>query len=255
MIQELLTGGLDLLFPSRKYCYLCDGRLEQDSKAICRSCLLLVAGPRSPVCTCCGRPFHRSGRRDPESALCRECQADAPIFVRARGVGIYRGLLKDAVTRLKFARQAFLAQPLGWLMATRAAQDFPSVDLVVPVPLHRSRQRQRGFNQAALLARTVAGYGRLPLVEENLVKVRPTPPQSSLERRARQANLTGTLTLRSPGQVRGRRVLVVDDVLTTGATACETAAVLQRAGARRVYILVLGIGQPGAGVMRGLNNQ
>jgi ComF family protein len=156
-------------------------------------------------------------------------------------VGIYDQSLRRAIHALKFDAMVSLAPPLGHQLVRAFRAHWPDgdIDLIAPVPLHRRRLRQRGFNQAFLL---IAGWpvsGAVPIVRDLLVRLRATRPQTGLDRRQRRVNIKNAVAVRRPGQSTGRRVLLVDDVLTTGATADACARMLLRDGASRVDVLTL----------------
>lgn len=164
----------------------------------------------------------------------------SPFVLRANelAVAAYGGAASAAVLKMKYAGRADLALRLGRAMADAAARAAIDVDVVVPVPLHPKRLAERGFDQASLLAAGVAARLGAPRAARALARVRDTPRQASLDRSARAANVDGAFVCRAPQRVSSRRVLLVDDVRTTGATlrACEAA--LQSAGARAVFMLV-----------------
>jgi ComF family protein len=201
---------------------------------------------RSPLCTCCGEPF--SSREGPDH-FCEQCLRRARHFRRARALAVYDGCLAALIQSFKYRGKVQLARPLGALLLGAFGFYWGSagVDLIVPVPLHRSRLRRRGFNQALLLidrwpsmARAgAASLGSTAIEPRVLRRLRPTPPQTGLQRRERRHNLRGVFGLKDANRVKGRRVLLVDDVLTTGATADECARVLVQAGARWVDVLTL----------------
>jgi ComF family protein len=160
---------------------------------------------------------------------CGECLKEMPPYAEARCVGPYTGTLRDAIHLLKFRHVKRLARPLGELLS---GLSLPSADLAVPVPLSLKSLRERGFNQTLLIARPVAKRQRLPLKQGLLFKKKETPPQSTLSRSARLRNLRGSFAVR--GALSGERVLLVDDVITTGATVSECTRALLRAGASEV---------------------
>ncbi|MEE4111470.1 MAG: ComF family protein, partial [Desulfobacteraceae bacterium] len=173
--------------------------------------------------------------------LCGRC-LDRPVaFTRARAVGLYDDTLKTAIHALKFKGQVSLARPLGGLLfdTFRYYWSADDIDVVAPVPLHRQRFRQRGFNQAYLLVRRWVLPAETVVVRDLLVRIRATAPQTGLNRRQRRINIRRAFSVKRPGQCAGKRVLLVDDVLTTGATADACTAALIQDGAKRVDVLTL----------------
>lgn len=175
--------------------------------------------------------------------FCEPCavsvmRADEQGF-RQHAVFAYGGAVATAIVRLKYAGRSDLAARFGALMAERATSLEGAVDIVVPVPLHPRRVVERGFDQAALLAGAVARRLRIAHVPRALERVRETPPQASLDREARAANVAAAFRCSSPRRIEGRRVLLVDDVRTTGATLASCAETLRHSGARAVTTLVL----------------
>jgi ComF family protein len=180
------------------------------------------------------------------AACARSIERPAPGGAGADDVAfaVYGGAVAEAVRRFKYGPRPDLALPLGELIRRAAREAGLRADLVVPVPLHPARLRERGFNQAALLAAAVASEIGAPLAARALVRARATRAQASLDRAERLTNLAGAIRARSPWSLRGRHVLLVDDVRTTGSTlgACRAAALA--AGAARVTTLVLATREP-----------
>ena len=208
----------------------------------CRACLQALVPLAPPLCACCGTTVGGGG--DGAEPLCANCREQPPAFDRARAAFAYQGSLRAVVHCLKYRGKTQLARPLGGLMHSvyRDAWPSSSVDLILPVPLHRRRLRERGFNQALLLVRRwpqVAGVPPVPLDSGVLRRTRATAPQAGLDRRDRRANIAGAFAVRRPERVAGRRLLLVDDVITTGATVGECARVLKQSGASRVEVLAL----------------
>lgn len=236
-IVDIIKG---LLFPELPGCPLC-GR-QGSPRHLCRACLELWAGLGQGMVIC-----EKCGRFCPglERAFCHECEDSPPPYLLARGVVPYIGPVRDALHQFKFFGRIDLAGPFGELMAALVAEVFPvhSLGVVVPVPLHEKREQERGFNQAALLAKVVGASLRLPVLLGALVRTRETPRQTALSREARQANLREAFV---PGQgssvLRGKRILLVDDVYTTGATSLECCQTLLAAGALSVCIVTLATG-------------
>jgi ComF family protein len=222
----LVRGLLDLLFPP--VCAVCH---RVDAYPLCGRCREVFRLIRPPVCQRCGRPL----RGPPDLVFtCVPCRRRRTYFRCARAAGIYDGPLRDAIHALKFGGCRAMARPLGSLVAEVVASD-PRIrpDAVVPVPLHRTRQRERGYNQAELLAVEVGDRLGIP-VRAVLARIRETPAQVGLGRDERRANVRGAFAVR--GQMAGARVLLVDDVLSTGSTAVECARALRQAGAQEVAV-------------------
>lgn len=202
--------------------------------AQCRSRLRLV---RPPYCVVCGRAF---ASRAGSMRLCGRCLLRLPRYDRARSVGLYAGSLREAVHELKYRGRTAMAVPLSELLAGQGARmgSPHHCDVLVPVPLHVRRLRQRGFNQSALLAQRLARAWHIPCDVAALQRQRWTAPQTGLDRRRRLANLRGAFAA-SRARCRGKRMLLIDDVYTSGATVNECARALKAAGAARVEVLTL----------------
>jgi ComF family protein len=232
--MPLVARVLDFLFPPR--CPACARRSERI--AFCAACTNAIEPAASPLCPTCGESFNGSG----PDHLCSRCLVRAPHFTRARACAIYRrdrsSPLIDVLHRFKYGRDISLAPVLGALLVDHCPLTLDH-DLVVPVPLDLERLRWRGFNQAVALARVLSARRRLPLHPMALRRRRGTRPQVGLNERDRRHNIAGAFAVRDPAVVRGRTILLLDDVMTTGATVDECAKTLRRAGARRVDVVVL----------------
>ena len=240
---------LDLVFPP--FCPVCRQRLGDGRRdPLCKGCWEAFDRIVAPFCVLCGVPFggsrpHRSpaeiGAALASSRRCGACQRRPPPFHYARSAVRYDDVAREAVHALKFRGRRPLAAPLGDLLTEIALPEIPSggPDLVIPVPLHRRRERDRGFNQALLLARRLGEAWRVPVCADVLARTVATPPQTELTATARRANVSGAFALRRPDLVVGRHVVLVDDVFTTGSTVGACVRRLREGGATTVGVLTV----------------
>ena len=183
-------------------------------------------------------PFLTEGGID---HICSDCIGKPPPFTAARGAVHYAGAVRELVHRFKYGGKVQLCRPLALLaagpLAAFAAES--CADCIMPVPLHRKRLRQRGFNQAVLLGNILAKKWHLPHYRHNLRRIRWTEPQIQLTARERRENVAGAFALQDAASVRGRRIILVDDVYTTGSTAAECARTLRGGGAEAVFVVTV----------------
>lgn len=234
---------LDVLAPLPRACFLCGACGAGVAGWVCAACRTLVRGT-GPRCAACGRSLGAGpdAGEPPGQPVCRECRVAPPPFRRVVAVGPYRGLLRWAVRRFKNGGESFLAHPLAGLMAASAVDQLPAVDAWVPVPAGGRGLARRGYAQAALLAAALAETWpeRRPVLHRALRRLPRAPAQTGLPRARRLANAARAYAEGSASRdVRGLRVVLVDDVLTTGATLGACARVLLRAGAREVWCVVV----------------
>jgi ComF family protein len=225
-----LRAAFDLVLPPR--CPGCGEIVDGDDR-FCAACFAQLHFLGPPNCARCGDPLAHDVGAD---AQCGACLADPPDYDRARAALAYGGPTRQVVLALKHGRRLHLARLMAQAMR-RAAGSLPEGAVIVPVPSHRWRLWRRGFNQAALLARQLARQGGHGLAVDALERVKPTPLTKGLTRRQRQKNVAGAFRVARPDVVRGQHVVLVDDVMTTGATVSACAAKLKRAGARHVEVL------------------
>jgi ComF family protein len=238
-LQAILRNVFSVLFPSD--CRLCDTPLNNISRIpVCSECLAAIAPVREPQCLVCGGRLF-SAQLLMGDGRCQNCRDCEPEFGRAVSFGEHEGDLRSLVHLLKYESVIPVASVLGRMLASAIAELLPGCGdtppLIVPVPLHKSKRSERGFNQAELIAR--AAVKRLPQPIEVaagvLVRQRATISQVGLSREQRIANMSDAFRVRDPRRVQGRTVIVVDDVMTTGTTLSECARVLKKAGAERVW--------------------
>lgn len=210
---------------------------------ICASCWNAISLIWPPCCPRCGIPYSvESAFRSTPGFLCKDCRTATPHFDQAISVGYYSGVLEEAIKQFKFHHRTALGRPLAQLMLTHlpSSLDFSGYHAIIPVPLHPTRQRERGYNQAAILAKELSQHLHVPLLRNHLRRVRLTEHQTAQTgRKARQANVKNAFQVRSPEALQDKDLILVDDIMTTGATANECAKTLKHAGARSVLVLAL----------------
>jgi ComF family protein len=231
------------LFPSD--CRLCHTPLVNISRLpVCLPCLAEIHAITGGVCSICGERLFSPRAPNPAEMRCDLCRRLAPPFVKAAAYGSYDGGLRELIHLLKYEQVRPAAAVLGRMLA-EAVSELDSAwtqnpVVVVPVPLHARKSRQRGFNQSELIAQHAlklrAGNGRLVLRSKILERRRETQSQIGLTRHQRRENLRGSFAVARPEEIAGREVLLVDDVFTTGTTVSECARVLRRAGASKVFV-------------------
>jgi competence protein ComFC len=226
-----------LVYPS--FCRLCAEPLDEPGeKVVCRTCLAKLSPRGGPLCPLCGR-FHEGEGAD---HICSRCLGRAPAFSLHRSCGAYSGTLKDVILLFKYRKYAPLSRALAGFAERCLASDpklWVGVDFLIPVPLHPARKRERGFNQSRLLARDLGRLRGMTVLEGCLVKAKNVPPQAGLRAAEREENVKKAYAVRRRQKVRGRTLIIVDDVTTTGATLRECARVLVEAGAREVRAITL----------------
>jgi ComF family protein len=227
-----LLGLFDLLLP--RSCPGCGSLLrEPTTVGLCPRCMLGIIPISVPFCPCCALPYMTEGG---ENHLCEGCLRDPPPFTFVHTVGLFDEELRQLVHRFKYDGKFQLDQALGKLLL-QTLPEASAFDLMAPVPLHGGRLRERGYNQALLLARVLGRRTGKVVLPRLLRRIRATPPQQGLTAEARRRNLQGAFAL--TGKLDGQRVLLVDDVLTTGATVRECGRVLLAGGAAEVQVAVL----------------
>lgn len=235
-MNSIWQSFLNLFFPL--FCVVCGKTLEPDNRVfLCGQCLSQIKLLHEPVCSKCGKP----GFID----ICAECRKESRYYSIARAAGIYNGVLKECIHKLKYGKQIYLAKTFGGFLIN-IIEEFPLLaqcDLVVPVPLHRVRERERGFNQAHLLAEEIGNVMNACVSTKNLRRMRSVKPQVELPRSLRISNVRGIFDVRDAAEFRGKQVLLIDDVFTTGSTVNECSRVLIEAGAKRVSVLTAARGE------------
>jgi ComF family protein len=238
-LRQLGRGLLHLFYPG--WCLACEDALPPYDSSFCKACRDTLTTDPFPTCPRCSStvgPFANVTRG------CSLCRGQNFAFSQAIRLGPYDGLLREVILHLKSPAGELLAETVGRLWAEAVEVRFRAIGaaIVVPVPLHWRRRWWRGFNQSAILASAVASRLGIPCLSHSLIRIRATQRQALQPPSRRPDNVRGAFACRDVPGVRGRKVLLIDDVLTTGSTASEAARVLRQAGAADVTVAVLGHG-------------
>jgi ComF family protein len=226
--NALISRLLNIIYPSQ--CPSCGGVSDIFSHSpICSSCWFQIKRYTGPSCRICAMPFTSE-----YAEICMKCLKKAPPFSKVMNYGLYEGSLAEAINQLKFHGLKRLAKPLGRLLLSF---DLSGMDGIVPVPLSIKKLKERGFNQSLLFARVISRDKKIPLLMDILFKKKETPPQTRLSGKERLSNLRNAFIVK--GDIKGLRLVLVDDVMTTGATVTECSKQLMKAGAKEVVVITL----------------
>jgi len=227
-------GVLDVLLPPQ--CLACDAAVDQPGN-LCATCFGKFTFLTRPYCQVCCLPFEAAVIED--EVMCGACMKDRPAFNRARAVFSYRDSGRTLVLKLKHADRTDAAAHLAGWMQRAGAELLADIDCIVPVPLHWRRLWMRTYNQSALLANVLGRSTHKSVIADGLIRTRATPSQGGLDRVQRRRNVIGAFKTNPNADLKGKAVLLIDDVMTTAATADACSRALLRAGARQVEVLLL----------------
>lgn len=239
MLRRLINGLVDIVYP--KKCLGCKDKINSGCKEdfICSSCREKIAMNVPPFCHFCGRRLEKGNLT---KNICPGCLKKKLHFDRAFSPCMYTGVVKELIHEFKYKGKDYLGLPLSRLMANFIREyDLPIeyLDLIIPVPLHKARLREREFNQAQVLSEHISREFNIKLSNDTLQRLRHTQTQTGLETDERFKNIQGSFTVKQKELIKEKNILLVDDVLTTGATSSEAARALKDAGAKIVFVLTL----------------
>lgn len=226
-----------MLYPPK--CLICDALLAQDEYGCCRKCTEKLPFIEPPYCLKCGKPVYSE-----ENEYCLDCQKQSHVFTKGIALWSYDEEVRQAVYRFKYKNRREYAGYFGKELMKRYYQLIKSweVDVVIPVPLHKRRLKKRGFNQAELIAREIGRGIDVSVEPQMAVRIKNTRPQKELNEKERHKNLKSAFKI-SKNVVKLKKVILVDDIYTTGATADAIAQLLLRAGVEKIYVIILCIGK------------
>jgi len=222
------------LFPRHLKCVCCGQDLPERSEyAFCDNCERELPLNNANVCMRCGVHLDLADR------LCLGCKANKSNYKTARAPLRYIGMVPKLIRGFKYDNKQYLSNVFGRYMLDTYLMENWSIDLIIPVPLYVKRKKKRGYNQAQLLAEYMSEKTKIPLLLDNLIRTKDTPTQVKLTYKQRVANLRGAFSVLDKSQMKSRTVLLIDDVLTTTATANECSEMLLKAGAKEVFVLAV----------------
>lgn len=228
---SILKYLLDMIYP--KKCPVCHEILEDPAEQICRKCLRKLVFVGKCYCLKCGKPMTDN------TDFCRECAGRKRAFTQGRSILVYDDLMRESIIKYKYGRRVEYGDFYAKLMCKLAGKQilFWDPDLIVPVPMHDRKRRVRGFNQAEYLARRISKEMGIPFSDRAVKKVKATSSQKKLNAKERSRNLEKAFEVCE--DIDGLKILVIDDVYTTGSTMEEIASVLSEKGAEKVYFLTI----------------
>ena len=236
-LKRTLSALADIVFPPR--CFTCSEIVDhQRNSPFCTDCFSKIHFIWSPLCPCCGTPFAGADGGD---HLCGDCITIKSVFSVARAVGRYETILLEAIHRFKYNGKIYIGEILGRLMAEYAYPLFniSNNSSIVPVPLHPKKLRERGFNQSLILAREISKKFTIPLDFMTLRRYVNTEPQISLGKKERESNVHGAFSVIDAEKIKGQRIILVDDVFTSGSTVKECARMLMKNKAAAIAVITL----------------
>ncbi len=234
-----MKSFLDIFFP--RCCVGCGITSPETFRYICWECWADASPVEAPFCNLCGDPVAGAVDHD---FICYSCSSEKPAYDGARSAARYDGVVGEALRQLKYGKALWLAPDLAELLHNCLAAEYPAhrFDYVVPVPLHHLRRRDRGYNQAAVLAHALGRRIGSPSMPGLLKRIRPTATQTNLTAKERLSNVGNAFQYKKRKRLAGRRILLVDDVMTTGATVNVCAKALKKGGAASVHVITVARG-------------
>lgn len=235
--QTLIQGIHTLkntLFPRGIKCIVCGQELKEKTQyGMCGTCLQALPFHSGKICYRCGDSIVGTG------SYCLSCKDSQKDYEFARAPFLYEGAIQTLIYKLKYAKSKYLAPFLSAFLVDEFVKQDWQIDLVVPVPLHSKREKERGFNQAELLCCLFNEKLHIPIITNNLVRVKHTRTQTKLTKKQRKDNLEKAFQVLQKSEFKNKNILLIDDVFTTGATIEECSEVLKKAGAKNVYAITL----------------
>ena len=235
---KLIKKLVNLIYPEGIYCIICDSFIDgKRTYNICDNCIDKILWVGEDTCYVCGKPL-------PEGEnLCEDCAGKDRYFDRGFTCAAYGLYERKLIADFKKSGKVYLARTLGEILYDRMVMEDLEIHGIIPIPIHKDRLRERGFNQTELMGQFLAKESGWPLWPKAVIRVRQTESMKKLDRWERAKNMEGAFKVAEPEKIRNKNILVLDDIFTTGATLDECSKILKEAGARKVYILTFASGR------------
>lgn len=240
LVKSLMDNMIDVIYPSNIYCIRCNNLINITRPyALCDDCVVSMNWANERTCNKCGKILRSGYYFD----LCTDCSEINHRFERGFACVEYGRAERQLVHDFKYKDKPYLGRKMAEIMFDRIEQENLAIDLLVPVPMNKKKERKRGYNQAGILAQALAGHMKLPCIK-CLVRVADTEAMSSLGAEDRKENIKGAFSLQKgfDSFIKGKTVLLIDDIFTTGSTVDACSDVLSEAGVDKIYVLVFASG-------------
>ncbi|MFA5525120.1 MAG: ComF family protein [Tissierellales bacterium] len=241
LIKKLYKSILNLLFPEEGICFYCDQYCEEIKEDhLCSDCRDKLSFINEEKCPFCGKPIYQVD----SSKRCRYCANKTFYFTKVISPLEFSGFLRKAIYKYKYESKPYMYKSFGeFMIKALKKENLETMDFVVPVPLHRTRKGERGYNQAELLAKYISLKMEIPLDVKNLKRIKATKTQNKLGRHEREQNIKDAFKIRDGRVYKDKRILLVDDIFTTGSTVNECSRILIEHGAAEVYVITIATGR------------
>ncbi len=234
ILQEYTNAFLDLIYPSKTICYMCSGTLREDAKySLCYNCYTELPFIPDHHCVKCSGPL----RMIEDGPICQQCTNSYHYFDRAISLVKYEKEVKTLIYKFKYSDHTYLARTMGTMMADKLKHEGIKVDLIIPVPLYKGKEKERGFNQASLIGKYIAKEINVLLNINTLYRVKNTKAMHNLSKRERLENIENAFKILNKELVADKDILLIDDIFTTGSTVNACSKELISCGAKSVTVL------------------
>ena len=239
-LEQIGRSLVDVIFPAPEICPICHQE-KSVNHSLGKNCFRRIALIELPICEQCGRPQRLEVL---ENRFCHQCRATKYYFSQARAVGLYDGLLREILAELKYRYRPELGEVLGKLLVewVKLHREFHNFHWIVPIPINIQKLKMRGYNQAELLAKPLEKYLGIRLGNDIIIRAKNTESQNALSKEERFQNIKDAFRVVDASKIAGTKILLIDDILTTGATISEAARVLLRSGALEIKVLTVAMG-------------